>query len=135
VGKLGNRLVTLILRSPAHRLMSGAVLLLTFRGRRSGRWFTTPVQYARADECTLIVVPGRAELKRWWHNLRIEAPVRLRLAGKDVDATAEAIEDDTARVSTALRAYLERFERARRSLAGQRVVVLVHLREVSSEPS
>jgi hypothetical protein len=51
-----NPLVRVLLRSPAHRVMSRGVLLLTYTGRRSGRRYTLPVQYARADHGARTVV-------------------------------------------------------------------------------
>ena len=39
-----NPLVRALLRSPAHRVMSRGVLLLTYTGRRSGRRYALPVQ-------------------------------------------------------------------------------------------
>ena len=43
-----NPLVRAVLRSPAHRLLSGFLLLFTFPGRRSRKAYTIPVQYARS---------------------------------------------------------------------------------------
>ena len=42
---LYNPIVAGILRSPLHGVMSKSVMLLTYRGRRSGRIFTTPISY------------------------------------------------------------------------------------------
>jgi hypothetical protein len=66
--------VRALLRSPAHRVMSRGVLLLTYTGRRSGRRYTLPVQYARADQ-SLILWPAHHDRKRWWRNLQPPAPV------------------------------------------------------------
>jgi hypothetical protein len=63
-----NPLVRALLRSPAHRVMSRGVLLLTYTGRRSGRRYTLPVQYARTDQ-GLILWPAHHDRKRWWRNL------------------------------------------------------------------
>jgi hypothetical protein len=43
----GNALVLAILRSRFHRLLSGLALELRYTGRRSGREYVLPVQYAR----------------------------------------------------------------------------------------
>ena len=43
----GNSLVLAVLRSPAHRLLSGMAVELRYTGRRSGRVFAPPLQYAR----------------------------------------------------------------------------------------
>jgi deazaflavin-dependent oxidoreductase (nitroreductase family) len=60
--------------------MSAALLLITYRGRRSGKDYTLPVQYVQ-DNRIIYIVPGTPEKKTWWRNLRCGAPVQLRLAG------------------------------------------------------
>ena len=45
--KLYNPLVLLLLRSPLRVAMSNSTMLLTFTGRKSGRTYTTPVNYVR----------------------------------------------------------------------------------------
>jgi len=74
---LVNPFVRFILRSPFHRLFSGSIMLITYQGRKSGKAYTLPVQYARTGN-TLNIVPGAAETKTWWRNLRGGAPVRYR---------------------------------------------------------
>ena len=49
-----NGLVLALLRSPAHRLLSGMAIELRYTGRRSGRQFTLPVQYAREGNRLLV---------------------------------------------------------------------------------
>ena len=87
-----------MLRSPAHRVLSGRLLLLTYRGRVTGRLHTIPVGYARAGD-RLTVPIGTAPGKRWWRNVRGGAPVTVRLRGVDVPATAEAVTDERGAVS------------------------------------
>ncbi|HZD70354.1 MAG TPA: nitroreductase family deazaflavin-dependent oxidoreductase [Actinomycetes bacterium] len=84
--------------------------MLTLRGRRTGREITCPVQYA-AGQDALWVWPAHPEQKTWWRNLEVESPVRLRLRGRDLHATAVALhgEDEPAEVETGLRAYAARF--------------------------
>lgn len=110
---LANPVVRLVLRSPFHRLLSSAVMLLTYRGRRSGRSYTMPVQYARAGD-TVYVVPGWSARKTWWRNLRGGAPVQLRVQGRILSGRAEVLagRDDTEAIATGLTHYLRRFPRA-----------------------
>lgn len=97
-----NRLLTTLLRSPFHALLSGSTLALTYTGRKSGKTYTTPVNYVRAGD-RLLTTSSRDRL--WWRNLRGGAPVWLRLQGREVKALGQAIEDEAA-VSEALFAYL-----------------------------
>ena len=57
------------MRSPAHRLASGRLALITYTGRKSGREYTIPVLYRdKGDEVTIGV--GWPERKVWWRNLK-----------------------------------------------------------------
>ncbi len=84
-----NPLVRAVLRSPAHRLLSGRLLLVTYTGRRSGAQYTIPVQYERDGEALLVTV-GWPERKLWWRNLREPGTrVGVTLAGRRREAVAE----------------------------------------------
>jgi deazaflavin-dependent oxidoreductase (nitroreductase family) len=100
-----NRLLLRLLHSPLAGAVDGALLGLTVRGRHSGRPITLPVQYAAGDDA-IWVWPAGPETKTWWRNLRAAAPVRLRLVGQDLDATAQALwgDEDPAEVERGLRA-------------------------------
>ena len=110
-----NPLVRALLRSPAHRVMSRGVLLLTSTGRRSGRRYTLPVQYAYADQ-SLILWPAHYDRKRWWRNLQPPARVQLWVAGRELHGTAQVLVDDPAQIADALTIFLARFPSARRAL-------------------
>lgn len=84
-----NPLMSLILRSPLHGLVSGRLMLLTFTGRKSGRQFTTPVGYIREDATTLYVLTESP----WWKNMRDGAPVSVHLQGRKRPGRAAASDD------------------------------------------
>lgn len=94
-----NRVPAAILSSPLHRLLSGKRLVLTFTGRRSGTRYATPVNYLQRG-CEVLVTTDH----QWWRNLDGGAPVELRLRGRHVHATAEAVRDprEVAEALTAL---------------------------------
>lgn len=85
---LANRVPAAILSSPLHRLLSGTRLVLTFTGRRSGTRYATPVNYLQRGREVLITTDSS-----WWHNLDGGAPVEVRLRGRRLRATAEAVRD------------------------------------------
>jgi deazaflavin-dependent oxidoreductase (nitroreductase family) len=91
--RLYNPIVVSLLRSPLHGVMSRSVMLLTYRGRRSAREFTTPVSYVR-DGDDLLVVGSRDH--SWWKNLRGGAPVVVRVRGLELEGIAEAFEGEDA---------------------------------------
>lgn len=94
--RLSNPLVSVILRSPLHRILSSQVLLLTFAGRKSGKLFTTPVYYTQEDD-TLILFSS----KSWYKNLRGGRPVVVELQGHGRTGRAEVIEEREAVVEAA----------------------------------
>jgi deazaflavin-dependent oxidoreductase (nitroreductase family) len=109
--RLGNPFVRALLRSPLHRLASGALLLFTYTGRRTGRAHAIPVMYARDGE-RLIVFAAWPERKRWWRNFDGgPAAVRVRERGRWVEGTAKVVRDPD-RVAAARTCYLERFPKA-----------------------
>jgi hypothetical protein len=107
--RIGNVLVIGLLRSPLHPLASGSLLLITYRGRNSGRRFTIPVMYAeRAGTLTIFV--GHSERKRWWRNFRGGGEVEVRLRGRCLRAQADVVRDSAAveRISPATRGLARR---------------------------
>ena len=78
VNRVVNPPIRAVLRSPAHRLLSNQLMLLTVTGRRTGRTFTFPVGY-REDGDRLRVHVASPEQKRWWRNLSDGAPVAVEL--------------------------------------------------------
>jgi hypothetical protein len=91
--------------------VSGSLLLIIYRGRKSGKDYTLPVQYAR-DGTTIYIVPGMPEKKTWWRSMRGGAPVRLLLGGKALAGNAAVLEGGAAGAVPALAAYLKRFPAA-----------------------
>lgn len=88
-----NAAIAAVLRSPLHPLLSGQIMLITYTGRKSGAIFTTPVNYV-PDEDVLWIVSARD--RTWWRNARGGLAVSLHLRGRDVPATAVAVESEAA---------------------------------------
>jgi deazaflavin-dependent oxidoreductase (nitroreductase family) len=104
LNKLANPALKLILRSPLHSLVSDSVMLITYTGRRSGKTYTTPVNYVRDGDALLVVSTAD---RTWWRNLRGGAPVIVHLAGKELYGHAESAEDPQA-VAEGMLALLRR---------------------------
>jgi deazaflavin-dependent oxidoreductase (nitroreductase family) len=88
--KLNNPFMKWLLRSPLHGIVSRSFMLITFTGRKSGRVYTTPVQYAQ-DGNRLYVVTS--EGYTWWKNLRGGAAVQVCLRGRSLHGQASATTD------------------------------------------
>ena len=105
-----NPVVRTLLRSPAHRLLSGSLLLLDYTGRRSGRRYVLPVAHAAAGD-DLVVVIVQPTTKTWWRNFdgapqeplvpwhgRTDVTTRLGLARN----VTHGVEDVLGRPATSL---------------------------------
>jgi len=90
-----NPLLVWLLRSPFHWLASERLMLITYRGRRTGRPITIPVSY-RTSGSEIRVTVGQHTQKQWWRNLTTESPVELHLRGRRVQVLARAVEDGDA---------------------------------------
>lgn len=98
VNRTINPLMRALLKSPAHGLVSGRLMLLTVTGRRSHRTFTFPVGYHQEGD-HLHVNLDWPQRKRWWRNLRGGAPVTVVLRGVRRTGTGTAQEDPRGGVS------------------------------------
>ena len=119
--RVANPLVRLVLESPAHGVLSGRLLLLAYRGRRSGRTFRIPLRYAETSEGALVAVAVRPEEKRWWRAFSDGGTALVTLRGEHLDVRGTVVEGGSR--EAALRAYLHRYPRSRRITEGAAVVV------------
>jgi deazaflavin-dependent oxidoreductase (nitroreductase family) len=96
-----NRVMSVMLRTPGLRAGLGRTfLLLTVTGAKTGRKYTTPVQYVR-DGDRLLVMSQRH--RRWWRNIAATPEVEVVLAGRTIDTTAHLADDTRAAIATCLR--------------------------------
>jgi deazaflavin-dependent oxidoreductase (nitroreductase family) len=82
----GNGFMSWVLRSPLHGMLSNGMMLITVTGRKTGKKYTTPVEYFR-ENGNLWVMTSRD--RTWWRNLRGGAEVGLLLKRKPLTAFAE----------------------------------------------
>lgn len=84
-----NRVMRPLLRSPLHRLVSKNLMLLTFKGRKTGKQYTLPLSYVQAGNTLWL-----GTQTPWYKNLRGGMPVSVRVRGKEVAGTANVIDDE-----------------------------------------
>jgi hypothetical protein len=77
-----------VLGLPFPTPLGGQLMLVFFRGRKTGKAYRQPVSYVRDAETLL--TPGGGN---WKLNLSEGEPVRLRLRGHDVQARPEFVRD------------------------------------------
>lgn len=82
--------MTWLLKSPFHGLISSSIMLITYIGQRSGKEFSTPVNYVRIGE-TLWVSTTRQ--RKWWRNFKDGWPIKVLLHRKQLEGVAQAITD------------------------------------------
>jgi deazaflavin-dependent oxidoreductase (nitroreductase family) len=89
------------------RFRGGDVVLLTHRGRRSGRTFTTPLLYVRDGDDLVVAASngGIDQEPQWWLNLQSDPSGEVEVAGLRRPVTATAVaEEDRGRLWAALMA-------------------------------
>jgi hypothetical protein len=86
--RLWNPVMRPLLDSPIHWPLSRWFAVLAWKGRKTGRRYSTPVSYVREGN-TVFVTTG----DKWWRNITGGAPVTMRLAGRERQGTAEPILD------------------------------------------
>jgi hypothetical protein len=117
---MGNRMVGALLASPLHRLLSGSTDLVRSTGRRSGRTFTTPTQYARHGD-DLVILVGKPDTKTWWRNFREDRDLDVLVQGRWLPMTGRAVVGavEPEMIAPLLDAYLERFPKLAANLDGE----------------
>lgn len=112
-----------LLASRLHRLAGPGLMLITYRGRRSGRSFTTPVEYVEDGDRMLVLV-AHARRKQWWRNLQEDPMVQVRVSGR-VHSAVAVVEVGSEAMADLAR-YVAARPRAARvaSMPGEDVVVV-----------
>ncbi len=113
--RIANPVVRGVLGSPLHRILSGALVVLEYRGRRTGRAYRIPLQYAETARGTIVVLAVQPERKLWWRSFAPPARAVVLVAGEERAMTGRLLGGDERR--EALVAYLARFPRAARALS------------------
>ena len=94
VNRVVNPVVTRVLRSRFHRLVSGHLALLEITTRGSGHTFEVPVLYRAHGVDLFRIDVGAPRAKRWWRVFRAPGPVGIWLDGQRRTAAACTVEQD-----------------------------------------
>jgi hypothetical protein len=116
---IGNAVLSAVLRSPAHPLVSRWACLVRYTGPRSGRVITLPTLYARHGDDVVVVV-GWPEKKRWWRAFRAEHDVEVLVRGRWLPRRARTVDgaDEPQVAAPLLDTYMARFPRSTSFLPG-----------------
>ena len=95
--RIMNPVMTALLRSPGHGMLSRNIMVITFKGRVSGRTYSTPVSYIQMDSKVYCFTHAK-----WWRNMAEGAQVELLVRGQKLIGQAVAIADDEDRKAAIL---------------------------------
>jgi deazaflavin-dependent oxidoreductase (nitroreductase family) len=98
----GNDFMAWVLRSPFHGMLSNGMALITVTGRKTGRKYTTPIEYYEEGGYLWIMTSRE---RTWWKNLQGGAVVELLLKRKPAQAFAD-VELDEKSVHARMVEYL-----------------------------
>ncbi|MCY3885413.1 MAG: nitroreductase/quinone reductase family protein [Gammaproteobacteria bacterium] len=101
-----NPMMRMTLHSPAHFTFSDSVLLIKYKGRKTGKSFEIPVRYVEKDGVIKCYTDKRAG---WWPNLKDNSDVVLRLRGRDVRCSTKVLTGDAENLKNELQEYLSKF--------------------------
>lgn len=104
-----NQLVTWILQSPFHGVLSEHLMLLGYTGRRSGVRRQVPITYLQQGN---VVIAFCDKHVSWWKNFIGSAPVVLTLRGRRCAGFATAITDDFNTMAPLFEAFLRQNRQA-----------------------
>ena len=62
-----NKIMVWLLRSPLHSMISSGIMIIGFSGSKSGKSYSTPVNYYKIDE-TIYAISDRS--RTWWKNIK-----------------------------------------------------------------
>ncbi|MBV9921473.1 MAG: nitroreductase family deazaflavin-dependent oxidoreductase, partial [Pseudonocardia sp.] len=96
--RLFRRTPLLLYRGPLARALDRRyVLLLTTRGRTSGRWRTTPLTYLPHDAGLVVYAGARGERSDWYRNLLANPHVLVRTGSRRFRARAHPVHQQARR--------------------------------------
>lgn len=113
-----NSVVTTILQSPAHPILSNSMVLVRYLDERSGEE-TRAVHYADTHH-GLVVVVDDADEATWWRNFTEMGQAQVLLKGEWTPMTAHALDgaDDAEAVTPLLRSYAQRYPKVVKRIDG-----------------
>jgi hypothetical protein len=118
-----NPAIVRLLQSPLHALASRRLLVLRYRGKRSGKTFAIPLAYVTHEGLAYCVTRNAL----WWKSAVSAPSVTIWLRGEQQTAVAEAAASEDA----STRAVFYKFLKANRGTASLLYNVRVH---ASGEP-
>lgn len=99
-------MMRMALHSPAHFVFSDSVVVIKYKGRRTGNSYEVPVRYVEKDGVIQLYTDKRAG---WWPNLKDNASITFRIRGRDVPYATQVLIDEPEKIKHELQDYLNKF--------------------------
>lgn len=100
---LFNPWIVRLLQSPLHGLMSKELLVLEYRGRKTGKTYATPLAYVTVADHPFCVTRRHTN---WWKNATRTEPVTVWLRGERWDAVCERLPSASPDANSGFVAFL-----------------------------
>ena len=100
-----NFVVVSISKSLFHPLISKSILVLQFRGRKTGKKYLIPVSYCEYSKQQLVCVTDRPNI--WWRNLISVEEIEILFRGKMLKASVEVESENDDLIKAHLAALCE----------------------------
>ena len=99
-----NPVVTGLLRSPIHGIASANLCVFSYRRRRSGKSYSTPLSFMREGSTVRLLSSHNT---RWWHNFLDEpVDVEIEIARENFRGQAKTIVEDGDAFRDGVRSFL-----------------------------
>ena len=96
--KILNPIMKMILKSSIHKVVSDGILIIIFKGIKTGKEYSTPISYFLENGTIYCFTHAQ-----WWRNLAEGAEVKVRLKGQDTVGFAQAEAEDIAQKASVMR--------------------------------
>lgn len=102
--RAANPLILRLLASRLHFLLSKGLLVASYRGRKSGKQFSTPLSYVQVGERLYLCT--RPSVANWWRNMRDGASIGIVLRGRPTRASATLLDSSSEEALVGFQKFL-----------------------------
>ena len=104
-----NPCIRKLLESRYHAIASHNILILKYKGRKSGREYQTPLSYVRQKDSIFLLSNYKT---RWWRNFSSDPiPVEMLITGNEVSGFATLYTGQSALLLSAVTYFLTKLPR------------------------
>ncbi len=102
--RAANPLILRLLKSRLHFMLSKDLLVVRYRGWKSGQAFSTPLSYVQVGES--LYVCTRPSVANWWRNMRDGVSIEVVWRGRSTRASATVLAPSSEEALIGFRKFL-----------------------------